>query len=66
MCKILVMSGAEVTEYALKPPTEPSLFDICRLSEQINSIEGDVRDLRCLKGLLQVEAHLWLEAAMEC
>lgn len=49
MCKLLVMVGAEVTGYALKPPTQPALFDICRLSEQINNIEGDVRDLEHLK-----------------
>lgn len=45
MCQLLVMAGAEVTGYALKPPTEPSLFDMCGIEENINSIEGDVRDL---------------------
>ncbi len=45
MCQLLVMAGAEVTGYALQPPTEPALFDICHLSDQIDSIEGDVRDL---------------------
>lgn len=49
MCMVLAMAGAEVTGYALKPPTEPSLFDICCLSDSINSIEGDVRDLAHLK-----------------
>ena len=45
MCQLLVIAGAEVTGYALKPPTEPSLFDMCGIEENINSIEGDVRDL---------------------
>lgn len=49
MCKLLAMAGAEVIGYALQPPTEPSLFEICHLSKQINSIEGDVRDLMHLK-----------------
>lgn len=49
MCKLLLIAGANVTGYALKPPTDPSLFDICHLSKQINSIEGDVRDLDHLK-----------------
>lgn len=49
MCQLLVMAGAEVTGYALKPPTEPALFDICYLSDQIDSIEGDVRDLSHMK-----------------
>lgn len=37
--------GADVTGYALEPPTEPSLFDLCRLKEIIHSVRGDVRDL---------------------
>lgn len=49
MCKALLKAGAYITGYALQPPTEPSLFEICHLSGQINSIEGDVRDLRHLK-----------------
>jgi CDP-glucose 4,6-dehydratase len=41
--------GAEVTGYALDPPTEPSLFKLCRLDEIVTSIIGDVRDLDRLK-----------------
>ncbi len=40
--------GADVTGYALEPPTEPSLFDVCRLQEIIHSVRGDVRDLNRL------------------
>ncbi|MDR0777703.1 MAG: CDP-glucose 4,6-dehydratase [Azonexus sp.] len=36
--------GAEVTGYALPPPTDPSLFEIARVSELLTSIEGDIRD----------------------
>lgn len=49
MCALLAMAGAEVTGYALKPPTDPSLFDMLHLSEKIHSINGDVRDLEALK-----------------
>lgn len=35
MCALLAMAGAEVTGYALKPPTDPSLFDMLHLSEKI-------------------------------
>lgn len=49
MCEILLKMGAQVTGYALKPPTEPSLFNLCHLSDRMNSIEGDVRDLGFLK-----------------
>lgn len=45
LCKILVQAGAVVTGYALKAPTEPNLFEISGLKQQMNSVIGDVRDL---------------------
>lgn len=36
--------GANVTGYALQPPTQPSLFEIIQLSAEINSIIGDIRN----------------------
>ncbi len=36
--------GAEVTGYSLKSPTEPALFEILNLADQIEHIEADVRD----------------------
>lgn len=45
MCKALINAGADVTGYALKAPTEPSLFDMLGLASQMNSVEGDIRDL---------------------
>ncbi len=36
--------GAEVTGYALAPPTEPSLFDAARVRDLVIHIPGDVRD----------------------
>lgn len=41
--------GAQVTGYALNPPTQPSLFDEARLSEGMTSILGDIRDLQKLR-----------------
>lgn len=49
MCQLLVMVGADVTGYALEAPTNPSLFDMCHLDEQMNSVLGDVRDLEHMK-----------------
>lgn len=49
MCQLLTMVGAEVTGYALEAPTKPSLFDICNMSQKMNSIIGDIRDLDKLK-----------------
>ena len=41
--------GAKVTGYALKPPTNPSLFDLARLDRRIKSNIADVRDAARLK-----------------
>jgi CDP-glucose 4,6-dehydratase len=41
--------GAKVTGYALKPPTKPSIFELCRLDRKIKSNIGDVRDAAKLK-----------------
>lgn len=49
MCKLLTMLGADVTGYALNPPTSPSLFELCNIEKQINSVIGDIRNLAHLK-----------------
>ena len=49
MCKILANAGAKVTGFSLEPPTEPSLFKIAGIENDINSVIGDVRDLGALK-----------------
>ena len=41
--------GAELTGYALTPPTDPSLFVEARVGEGMHSIIGDVRDLASLQ-----------------
>lgn len=45
--------GAELTGYALKPPTNPSLFEEARVADGMHSIDGDVRDLPHLKQAMQ-------------
>ncbi len=49
MCQLLLMAGADVTGYALEAPTQPALFDLCQLSDQMHSVIGDIRDLAHLK-----------------
>ena len=49
MCKVLLSFGAKVTGYGLEPPTSPSLYELCGLSKQIESVIGDIRDLEHLK-----------------
>lgn len=53
LCKILVNAGADVTGYSLLPPTEPSLFSMCKIDSEIDSIIGDIRDLNCLIGVFE-------------
>lgn len=49
LCRMLLSLGAEVSGYALEPPTTPSLFTILGMEKQMHSIIGDVRDYDCLK-----------------
>mgnify|MGYP002510713438 FL=1 len=49
LCKILANAGAEVTGYALKPPTVPALFDIANIKSDIYSVIGDIRDYKALR-----------------
>lgn len=49
MSMVLLRFGAEVMGYALKPPTEPSLFNILELKKYIHSKIADIRDLDTLK-----------------
>lgn len=49
MCKLLCMVGANVTGYALNPPTSPNLYEIAGVGDCIDSITGDVRDYSHLK-----------------
>lgn len=53
LCRILVDAGAQVTGYALEPPTKPNLFSIAGLEGKIESIIGDVRDIERLQHAFQ-------------
>ncbi|MGC1160386.1 MAG: CDP-glucose 4,6-dehydratase, partial [Acidobacteriaceae bacterium] len=41
--------GADVTGYALDPPTQPSLFEQARVAGKLRSLRGDIRDFAQLK-----------------
>lgn len=53
MTQMLLMAGAEVTGYALEPPTKPSLFELCRPETEIHSVRGDIRDLQQLQRVFE-------------
>lgn len=45
----LQQMGADVTGFALAPPTTPSLFEVANVARGMHSIIGDVRDLGSLQ-----------------
>ena len=49
LCNILVMAGAQVYGYALKPQEKENLFDISKVEKKITSRIGDIRDMDALK-----------------
>jgi CDP-glucose 4,6-dehydratase len=49
LCILLRHLGAEVSGYALEPPTEPSLFQLAEVDGDVRHTIGDVRDLPALE-----------------
>ena len=45
--------GADVTGFALSPPTEPSLFAEARIARLVRHVEGDVRDLAAVSAVVE-------------
>ena len=66
MCKLLIMAGAKVTGYALEAPTDPSLFEMCRIADGMNSIVGDIRYLeRVKKVFAEVQPEIVIHMAAQ-
>ena len=49
LSRILIKSGAILTGYSMEPPTEPSLFKLAGIENEMTSIVGDIRDFATLK-----------------
>lgn len=49
LCRMLTLAGASVTGYALEPPTDPSLFALAGIGQDICSVTGDIADFDRLK-----------------
>ena len=66
MCQILLELGADVTGYALQPPTNPSLFELMGMEGKLRSVEGDVRDLQHLQETFeQVQPEIVIHMAAQ-
>lgn len=52
LCRMLLLAGAEVTGYALKPSGHPSLFHISGVEKEMQSIIGDIRDFDFLEKVI--------------
>lgn len=62
----LVMLGANVTGYALRPNTNKSLFEILGLAGEMKWVEGDIRDYGALEAaLVQAEPELIIHMAAQ-
>ena len=53
MSRVLVNAGADLTGYSMDPPTNPNLFSLCGVENQMNSVIGDIRDLEHLKKVFE-------------
>ena len=56
LCMWLHLFGADVTGYALDPPTDPSLFDLARVGRLVDSVIADVRDGAALANAMDLAA----------
>lgn len=53
LCRLLTNAGAVVTGYAQTPPTNPSLFELAGLRDDICLVTGDIRDYSSLKAAFE-------------
>ena len=66
LCAVLHRFGAEVTGYALEPPTAPSLFELAGMGDRVHSVLGDIRDLDHLKEIFfQVKPQIVIHMAAQ-
>lgn len=66
LCRMLVGAGAHVTGYSLEPPTEPDLFSLAGMGKQMDSVIGDIRDLKKLKKVFhRVQPEIVLHLAAQ-
>ncbi len=66
LCLWLHTLGAKVSGYALNPPTNPSLFDLCKIDQLLPSTIADVRDGEELtKAMLSAQPEIVMHMAAQ-
>lgn len=53
LCRILANSGAVITGYSLEVPTNPNLFTLAEINNNITSVIGDIRDFNHLNKVFE-------------
>ena len=51
MTHFLLQAGAEVLGYSLPPATAPNFFDLCKFSDKLHSVNGDIRNLSFMESV---------------
>lgn len=58
--------GAQITGFALEPPTEPNLFTLAGIAPGLRDVRGDIRDLpRVQEALLEAEPEVVIHMAAQ-
>jgi CDP-glucose 4,6-dehydratase len=66
LCLWLHLMEAKVTGYALRPPTDPNLFELCKIDDLATSIIADVRDADSLKkAMLEAKPEIAIHMAAQ-
>lgn len=66
LCEWLLSLGAEVSGFALEPPTAPALFDQLGLASRMQDLRGDVRDLAALRRVIsEVQPEIIIHMAAQ-
>ena len=66
LCLWLHQLGAQVTGYALDPPTDPSLFELCGVGALVDSVIADVRDgARLATAMLEAAPEIVIHMAAQ-
>lgn len=53
LCTWLLQLGAQVAGFSLDVPTIPAMFEVMGLLEKITHFRGDIRDLNCLRQVIE-------------